>query len=132
MIDLKANPFFLNDDQIAWVEATRASLSTEEKLEQLFFPIGYSANEGYLQYELLNRHPGGVMFRTGKTEELFAAYSYLQTHTKVPLFLAANLEAGGDGIVEEGTAFGKQMQAAATGDPEQAYRLGRISCAEGR
>ena len=32
--------------------------------------------------------------------------------------LAANLEAGGDGIVEEGTAFGKQMQAAATGDPE--------------
>ena len=132
MIDLKANPFFLNDDQIAWVEATRASLSTEEKLEQLFFPIGYSANEGYLQYELLNRHPGGVMFRTGKTEELFAAYSYLQTHTKVPLFLAANLEAGGDGIVEEGTAFGKQMQAAATGDPEQAYRLGKIACAEGQ
>ena len=132
MIDLKANPFFLNDDQIAWVEATRDSLSTEEKLEQLFFPIGYSANEGYLQYELLNRHPGGVMFRTGKTEELFAAYSYLQTHTKVPLFLAANLEAGGDGIVEEGTAFGKQMQAAATGDPEQAYRLGKIACAEGQ
>jgi len=132
MINLKANPFFLNDDQIAWVEATRASLSTEEKLEQLFFPIGYSANEGYLQYELLNRHPGGVMFRTGKTEELFAAYSYLQTHTKVPLFLAANLEAGGDGIVEEGTAFGKQMQAAATGDPEQAYRLGKIACSEGQ
>ncbi len=132
MIDLKANPFFLNDQDIAWVEKTKAAMSTEEKLEQLFFPIGYSANEGYLQYELLNRRPGGVMFRTGKTEELFSAYTYLQTHTKVPLFLAANLEAGGDGIVEEGTAFGKQMQAAATGDPEQAYRLGKISCAEGQ
>ena len=132
MIDLKANPFFLNDEAIRWVEETKASLTVEEKLQQLFFPLGYSANEGYLQYELLNRHPGGVMFRTGRIDELFAAHSYLQTHTKVPLFLAATLEAGGDGIVAEGTAFGKQMQAAATGDPEQAYRLGRVSCAEGQ
>ena len=114
------------------MEETKAAMTTEEKLQQLFFPIGYSANEGYLQYELLNRHPGGIMFRTGATEELFSAYSYLQTHTRIPLFLAANLEAGGDGIVAEGTAFGKQMQVAATGDPEQAYRLGKIACAEGQ
>ena len=132
MIDLRANPFFLDDEAIRWVEETKAAMTTEEKLQQLFFPIGYSANEGYLQYELLNRRPGGVIFRSGKTEELFNAYTYLQEHTKIPLLLAANLEAGGDGIVEEGTAFGKQMQAAATGDPEQAYRLGKISCAEGQ
>ena len=132
MIDLKGNPFFLNDADIRWVEETKASMPLEEKLQQLFFPIGYSSNEGYLQYELLYRHPGGVMFRTGKTEEVFSAYSYLQNHTRIPMFLAANLEAGGDGIVEEGTAFGKQMQVAATGDPEQAYRLGKIACAEGQ
>jgi beta-N-acetylhexosaminidase len=132
MIDLKGNPFFLSDADIRWVEETKASMTVEEKLQQLFFPIGYSANEGYLQYELLNRRPGGVMFRTGETEELFSAYSYLQNHTRIPLFLAANLEAGGDGIVAEGTAFGKQMQAAAASGPEQAYRLGKISCAEGQ
>ena len=130
MIDLRANPFFLDDEGVRWVEETREGLTAEDKMQQLFFPIGYSANEGYLQYELLNRRPGGVMFRSGKTEELFSAYTYLQEHTKIPMLLAANLEAGGDGIVEEGTAFGKQMQAAATGDPEQAYRLGKISCAE--
>ena len=72
------------------------------------------------------------MFRTGKTEELFDAYSYLQTNSKVPMLLAANLEAGGDGIVLEGTSFGKQMQVAATGDPEQAYRLAKVSCSEGQ
>ena len=132
MIDLKGNPFYLGDEDIRWVEETRESMTVEEKLEQLFFPIGYSANEGYLQYELLSHRPGGVMFRTGKTEELFSAYSYLQNHSRIPMLLAANLEAGGDGIVEEGTAFGKQMQVAATGDPEQAYRLGRIACAEGQ
>ena len=131
MIDLKANPFFLSDEDIEWVENTKASLSLEEKLGQLFFPIGYSSNEQYLKYEILAKMPGGLMFRPGKTKELFSAHTYLQSNSKVPMLLSANLESGGDGIVEEGTAFGKQMQAAATGDPEQAYRLGKISCAEG-
>lgn len=132
MIDLKTNPFFLAEEDIRWVEETKASLTTEEKLEQLFFPIGYSSNEGYLEYEILAHHPGGLMFRTGKKEELLQAYTYLQKNAKVPMLLAANLEAGGDGIVEEGTAFGKQMQVAATGDFKQAYRLGKISCSEGQ
>ncbi len=131
-MDLKAKPFYLSEEDIRWVEETKASLTLDEKLGQLFFPIGYSKDEQYLKYEILARNPGGMMFRTGKTEELFDAYSYLQNHSKVPMLLAANLEAGGDGIVEEGTAFGKQMQVAATGDPEQAYRLGKVSCSEGQ
>ncbi|MCD7763754.1 MAG: glycoside hydrolase family 3 protein [Lachnospiraceae bacterium] len=130
MINLKANPFFLSDEDIAWVEETKKEMTLDEKLGQLFFPIGYSPNEKYLQYEILAKHPGGLMFRTGKTEELFSAYTFLQNNSKIPMLLSANLEAGGDGIVEEGTAFGKQMQIAATGDPEQAYRLGKVSCAE--
>ncbi len=131
-MDLKAKPFYLSDEDIKWVEETKASLTLDEKLGQLFFPIGYSPNEQYLQYEILSKNPGGLMFRTGKTEELFNAYSYLQTNSKVPMLLAANLEAGGDGIVLEGTAFGKQMQVAATDDPEQAYRLAKVSCSEGQ
>ena len=131
-MDLKAKPFYLSDEDIKWVEETKASLTLDEKLGQLFFPIGYSPNEQYLQYEILSKNPGGLMFRTGKTEELFNAYSYLQTNSKVPMLLAANLEAGGDGIVLEGTSFGKQMQVAATGDPEQAYRLAKVSCSEGQ
>lgn len=131
-MDLKAKPFYLSDEDIKWVEETKASLTLDEKLGQLFFPIGYSPNEQYLQYEILAKNPGGLMFRTGKTEELFDAYTYLQTNSKVPMLLAANLEAGGDGIVVEGTPFGKQMQVAATDDPEQAYRLGKISCSEGQ
>ena len=131
-MDLKAKPFYLSDEDIKWVEETKASLTLDEKLGQLFFPIGYSPNEQYLQYEILAKNPGGLMFRTGKTEELFNAYSYLQTNSKVPMLLAANLEAGGDGIVLEGTPFGKQMQVAATDDPEQAYRLAKVSCSEGQ
>jgi AraC-like DNA-binding protein len=39
MIDLKANPFFLDDESIRWVEETKAAMSTEEKLQQLFFTL---------------------------------------------------------------------------------------------
>ena len=36
MVDLRAKPFFLNDEQIKWVEDTIAGMTLEEKLGQLF------------------------------------------------------------------------------------------------
>ena len=32
MVDLKAMPFYLNDEQIAWVEDTIAGMTPEEKI----------------------------------------------------------------------------------------------------
>ena len=52
-------------------------------------------------------------------------------HSKIPLLIGANLEDGGCGIATDGTQYGKQMQVAATGDTEDAYRLGKVSCSEG-
>lgn len=130
MIDLKGKPFYLSDEDIEWVNKIKSSMTLDEKLEQLFFPIGYSANEEYLQYEILEHNPGGLMFRTANKEEIYKAYSYLQNNSKIPMFLSANLEAGGDGLLEEGTSYGKQMQIAATNDPQEAYKLGLVSCKE--
>ena len=130
MIDLKAKPFYLSDEDIDWVERTKASLSLEEKLEQLFFAMSFSYDEQYLEEKILSKKPGGLMFYSGKTEDLYEAYRFAQEHSGIPLLLAANLEAGGNGAVKEGTVFGKQMQVAATRDVEQAYRLGKIVCRE--
>lgn len=130
-IDLKAKPFFLDDEAIRWVEQTRDAMTLEEKIGQLFVPIGYSSDPAYLEGVMLSHHIGGIMYRCGEAAEMQECHRYLQTHSKIPLLIGANLEAGGDGIATNGTAFGKQMQAAATGDPEQAYRLGKISCTEG-
>jgi beta-N-acetylhexosaminidase len=58
-------------------------------------------------------------------------HNFLQENSKIPLLIAANLEAGGDGTAVDGTAYGKQMQVAATNDTEYAYKLGMISCGEG-
>lgn len=132
MINLKVNPFFLDDEAIRWVEETKQAMTPEEKIGQLFVPIGYSADPDYLQHVMLDHHIGGIMYRCGEGKEMQACHRWLQEHSKIPLLIGANLEAGGDGIAVDGTSFGKQMQVAATGNPENAYRLGKISCSEGR
>lgn len=131
MIDLKAKPFYLSDEDVAWVEKTKVSLTLDEKIGQLFVAHGFSEDKEYLK-DLLKRKPyGGFMYRPGKAETIRETHKFLQDNSKVPLLLAANLEMGGNGIVSDGTRFGYQMEVAATEDEEYAYRLGKVSCTEG-
>ncbi len=131
MINLREKPFALSDEQIRKLREIMAQMTPEEKIGQLFFPIGYSPDPGYLTYLILDKHPGGLMFRTGDPAEIAAAYNFVQEASAIPMFTAANLEAGGDGIAAGGTSFGKQMQVAATGDARFAYELGEICASEG-
>lgn len=130
MINLKANPFYLNDEQIAWVEQVKNSLSLEEKVGQLFCPISFSADPGYLTYEMLRFHVGGLMFKTSPAAEIRKALSFMQENSKVPLLCGANLEFGSTGFIEEGTFFAQQMGIGATNNTEHAYRMGLVSCRE--
>lgn len=130
-INLKGNPFYLNDNDIKWIEDTIKNMTLEEKIGQLFCPIGMIPDEEYLKNSLLSKHIGGILFRNGESKEMQRIHNFLQENSKIPLLIAANLEAGGDGIAVDGTAFGKQMQIAATNDPEFAYKLGKVSCSEG-
>ncbi|MBR3036577.1 MAG: glycoside hydrolase family 3 protein [Lachnospiraceae bacterium] len=132
MVDLKQKPFCLKDEQERLVYETLSQMTDDEKIGQLFFPIGYSADPNYLRFAILNKRPGGLMFRMGDPEETAAAYNLVQAESKIPMFTAANLEAGGDGIADGGTSYGKQMQIAAAGDAHFAYELGKICAAEGK
>jgi len=130
MVDLKAKPFYLDDEAIKWVEETIAGMSIEEKIGQLFCPVGFTTDREVLK-SMLDKGIGGMMYRAGPGKEIQATHRFLQENSKIPLLLAANLEAGGTGSAVDGTTFGKPMQVAATDDEEQAYRLGLISCSEG-
>ncbi len=132
MIDLTQKPFYLKPEDIAWVQNTISRMTLEKKIGQLFAPIGYSSDPAYLEHQILKYHVGAIMYRCGKGKEMQACHNYLQAHSKIPLLIGANLEAGGSGIATDGTVFGTQMQVAATNEPVQAYRLGKISCAEGK
>lgn len=128
-MDLKAKPFYLSNADIAWVEAVLSKMTLEEKIGHLFCPIGYSTEPAYLDM-LLAHHIGGLFFRDGVGEEMRATFEYAQSHSKIPLLIPSNLEAGGDGAATDGTPYGKQMACAAAGDKIYAYRLGKIACSE--
>ena len=49
MVDLKAMPYNLSDDDINWVKKTIKEMSDEEKVGQLFFQLTASQEEEYLR-----------------------------------------------------------------------------------
>ncbi len=131
MIDLKGNPFYLNDAQIAWVRSTLAGMTLEQKAGQVFCPMGFTDDEGALRHIVQDIGVGGMMYRAGPAAYVQATHRKIQSLAAVPLLLAANTEAGGNGLALEGTSFGAPLAVAATDDPENAYRMGYTACAEG-
>lgn len=131
MIDLKANPFHLSDEDIRWVEEMRDAMTTEQKAGQIFCALGIGDDEGMLRGMIDGIGIGGIMYRPGPKAQVQNTHRKIQTMAKIPLLLAANTEAGGSGLSFEGTGFGAPLAVAATGDPETAYRMGYVACREG-
>lgn len=130
-MNLREKPFYLTEEQIGWVESTIEKMNLEEKIGQLFVPIGFSTEPEYLD-KLLQHHIGGLFFRSGDFNELKNTFSYAQENSKIPLLTPANLEYGGNGATIEGTAYATPMAVAATQKKQNAYILGMISAMEGK
>lgn len=134
IIDLKGNPFYLTDEDIKWVEKTKSSLSVEEKIGQLFCVMG-TINETAASLDHVLKHfsPGGIMFRPMSIKDAVSFKKQLDKDLKIPPLIAANLERGGNGILEEGTYFSSHLQAAAAGKDaiRMAHNLGIVSAREG-
>ena len=62
MVDLKANPYYLSDEDCKWVEETIASMTPEEKVGQLFFQLTSSQEEEYLKELMEKYHLGGCRY----------------------------------------------------------------------
>lgn len=127
MVDLKQKPYFLNDEQIKYIEDKIKEMSIEDKIGQLFFVVGQDSDTVNLSEFTKKYRPGGIMYRPDKAEKIRDEVKEIQEASDIPLFVAANLESGGNGIASEGTWLGTPMEMAATGDFQSAYQLGRIS-----
>lgn len=126
MVDVKKQPFYLSSEQAAWVEDRLNSLSTEQKVGQLFCVMGGDYAQDQLKAMVSDGRVGGILFRPAPAEEIRAWYQELDAAAPVPLLKAANLEEGGAGAISDGTLFGWPMLAAAADDAgapgRQAYR----------
>lgn len=129
---LKQKPFFLNEEQIDFVKQTLDKMTLDEKIGQLFLPINYIENEEELRVFVKKFQPAGLMNRPAPAIQNQKKHRIMQEESKIPMFIPANIESGGNGIANEGTAFGNPLQVAATGNPKYAYELGKIAGAEGR
>lgn len=132
MIDLKAKPFYLTEEQIEWVNNTREQMKDDEKAEQLFCPLLYTDDMNALRGIIASHNFGAVMFRGGDAATIQNNINAMQAAAKIPLLISANLEDGGNGIANTGTYMGRQMLIAATDDENKAYQLGKICGREGK
>lgn len=137
LVNLKAKPYNLNDAQIKWVEDTIKSMTTEEKIGQLFFNLffmegkeNYSINK-FTNKEILEKfHIGGARYEGGDAKSVQTLLNSLQENTKIPLLVAANCDAGGNGACSNGTYIASAAQCEASGEEEIAYRVGLVSARE--
>lgn len=130
MVDLKATPFNLDDEAIEWVNTTIAEMTDEEKIGQLFVNMGAQRTEEYLTDVLNTYHIGAVRYTPAKADEVWEQNNILQTNSKIPMLIAANTEAGGNGACTDGTYVGWEAKIGVAGDVRYAYELGRISGVE--
>ena len=133
MVDLRQKPYYLNEEQIKWVEDTIASMTVEEKIGQLFVNMVANADERRpeaIQAMLSTYHPGAIRYHNAPKEELWDMAKNLQDFSKIPLLIASNCEMGGNGGVNEGTTLANGAAMAAMDSEEEVYRMAAISAKE--
>ena len=129
-VDMRAKPYYLDDEAVQWVEDTIASMSLEEKIGQLFFNMGSSRTEEYLKMTVDKYHIGGIRYNPGTAAEVHEQNRILQENSKIPLIIACNTENGGNGACSNGTMIGAQTKIGATGDAKYAKALGKMANTE--
>lgn len=135
-VDLASKPYDLSAEQIKWVEDTLASMSDEEKIGQLFVNLffmgadSFSGNRWTGEEILLKYHIGGARYHGGQSTRVQALLNRLQTASKVPLLIAANCDAGGNGACSDGTYIASGAQCEASRDITVAYNAGLVSARE--
>ena len=127
MVDLRAKPYCLKDEDIAWVENTIASMTAEEKVGQLFWQLCLSDSDAYLSDLMGRYHLGGCRYNGMPGQKVLNQNRAIQKHAKIPAFIACNPENGGSGVCNDGMMVAAQAKIGATNKPEYAHAMGSIS-----
>lgn len=138
LVDLTAKPYYLSAAQIQWVEETLAGMSMEEKVGQLFVNLFHFGRDTFSGGDLSNQeileryHIGGARYHGGHSTQVQALLNQLQRESKIPLLIAANCDAGGNGACADGTYIASGAQCEASRDTSVAFNAGMVSAREAR
>ncbi len=122
-----------------WVNYWMKKLTLEEKVAQMIMPDARGIflardNKEFkrLVHYVKNRKVGGLIFFRGDVYETADMINYFQKIAEVPLLISADFEWGTAMRLDYTTHFPPAMGIAATGKPEYAYKVGKITAIEGR
>ena len=134
MIDLRSKPFYLKDEDIAWVEKTKNELSLDEKIGQLFIDMLWQNTDEEIKARISKYGMGGFRYGNMTADKLHHQNAVIQAasleNSKVPSLIAANIEAGGNGGIQGGTRVGDPVAIGATGNKQNAYNMAYYGCKE--
>ena len=91
------------------------------------FQLTASHDEEYLKELMEKYHLGGCRYNPAPGKAIQEQNRILQKYAKVPVFIACNTEAGGDGACADGTHIGAGVKIAATDKEEYAFALGKMA-----
>ena len=130
--DLTATPYELDEEAIAWVRSTIDSMSIDEKVGQLFINLNNRFDDDFVNRIVDGYHPGGMRYNHTDSASIQAHIRHAQSRSKVPLLVASNIEAGGNGACADGTLVATPLQTASTSDTEAARLMGVVGGRESR
>lgn len=133
MIDLTAKPFFLDQEAADWVSQILSRMSLEEKLGQMFIDLSYGNYEQeYVADRMRRTKAGGLRYMNLPADKMREHNFCYQKQAKIPLLIAANIEAGGNGACKDGTYVGCEVKIGAANEERFAYEMGRVGAKEAR
>jgi beta-N-acetylhexosaminidase len=130
--DLTAAPFELDAAGIAWVRQTIDAMSMDEKVGQLFINLNNRFDDEFVHNIVDRYHPGGMRYNHTDSASIQAHIRQAQARSKVPLLVASNIEAGGNGASNDGTHVATPLQTASMPDTWAAHQMGLVGGRESR
>src|SRR5205807_10365172 len=112
-------------------------LTLDEKVGQMFVALGRggfmsesSPAYGALLHQVRDNHIGGFIWTISNVYETAHLTRLLQSESRVPLLVSADLESGIGMRFTDTTVWPSAMALAATGDPALAEAVGRVRARE--
>ena len=115
--------------QKQWVDSIYSTLSLDEKIGQLFFPMVFSKKDDQhfeeIKSLIQDNHIGGLIFSQGTPHKQTAWLNSFQSYSKIPLLVTMDAEWGVAMRLDSVVPFPWSMTLGASRDHEIIKKIGR-------
>jgi beta-N-acetylhexosaminidase len=123
-------PFHLDAQGLAWVKKAFSRMDESAKLHQILIPMCRDLSQDNLR-QMAQRGFGGIhRFPSFAEDELRHSAQILAKDALIPPLMTADLEMSEKASIKAGTVFPNQMTVAATGQVQNAWRMGALAARE--